>query len=436
VSFTRPPCRTLGTKTSSNEVVPVSARANRPVPEPAEIGQRIRLIRRRRGLGLATAAGLAGMSKQYLSMIERGERRISRRGLLEDIAAALGCSVVDLTGEPYIPADRPSAVALATIPPIQLALLDCDLVDVPDQRPRPLDQLEHGIREADGHRDQTRYEIAGRELGQLLTELQITAVTSDEPERSRALTALVEGCRMACEITKNLGHPELAVEAARRGLEAARLLGSPTLLGLARWCHAHSLMRLGVRRRASVVLATALDDLAGLADPTATDALTAEVYGMLHLTAGLEAARSGRSDDAWAHLNEARDVAGRTGERNGLLMHFGPTNVAAWSLSIGVELGDGGAAVERTQREPVDLSVFDSANRVSAYHFDLARAFAQEGGVRDHDAIRHLDTAERTAPQRLHHDPIARELLSELGGRARTTVWELGSLRHRFGAPA
>jgi hypothetical protein len=67
-------------------------------------------------------------------------------------------------------------------------------------------------------------------------------------------------------------------------------------------------------------------------------------------------------------------------------------------LSIGVELGEGGATVERAQREPVDLGVFDSANRVAAYHFDLARAFAQEGGPREHDAIRHLDTAERTAP--------------------------------------
>lgn len=117
-------------------------------------------------------------------------------------------------------------------------------------------------------------------------------------------------------------------------------------------------------------------------------------------------------------------------------MHWGPTNVTAWELSIGVELGQGGAAVERAQRESVDLSVFDSANRVAAWHFDHARALAQEGGRRDMEAIRHLDTAERTAPQRLHHDPIARELLFELDTRARTTVWELGSLRHRFGLPA
>lgn len=195
-------------------------------------------------------------------------------------------------------------------------------------------------------------------------------------------------------------------------------------------------MRLGARRRAAATLAGAVDELAGIADHTAANTLTAEVYGFLHLTSALAASRDGRGDDARSHIAEARTTAQRTGERNNLLMHFGPTNVTAWSLSIGVELGEGASAVEQAQQEPVDLGVFDSANRVAAWHFDLARAFAQEDGRRDLDAIRHLDTAERTAPQRLHHDPIARELLCELDGRARTTVWELGSLRHRFGLTA
>jgi DNA-binding XRE family transcriptional regulator len=55
--------------------------------ETRMIGQRLRMIRRRRGLGLAVAAGLGGISKQYLSMLERGERGFNRRGLLEDLAA-------------------------------------------------------------------------------------------------------------------------------------------------------------------------------------------------------------------------------------------------------------------------------------------------------------------------------------------------------------
>jgi transcriptional regulator with XRE-family HTH domain len=55
---------------------------------------------------LDVVAGLAGISKQYLSALERGQRGFNRRGLLDDLATALCCSVADLTGQPYLPPDR------------------------------------------------------------------------------------------------------------------------------------------------------------------------------------------------------------------------------------------------------------------------------------------------------------------------------------------
>jgi transcriptional regulator with XRE-family HTH domain len=90
--------------------------------EASTIGARARKIRRRRGLSLDVVAGLAGIGKQYLSMLELGERGFNRRGLLEDLAAALGCSVADLTGQPYLSTDRSTADALAALPSIRLAL--------------------------------------------------------------------------------------------------------------------------------------------------------------------------------------------------------------------------------------------------------------------------------------------------------------------------
>src|SRR5437764_10893044 len=58
--------------------------------EASSIGVRARMIRRRRGLSLEVVAGLAGISPAYLSMLERGQRGFNRRGLLEDLADALG----------------------------------------------------------------------------------------------------------------------------------------------------------------------------------------------------------------------------------------------------------------------------------------------------------------------------------------------------------
>lgn len=105
------------------------------------IGARARLIRRRRGMGLATAAGLAGISKGYLSMLERGQRRFERRGLLEDLAGALGCAVADLTGQPYLPPDRQGGEVAAALAEVSVTLHDATLRDVPDLPARLLPHL-------------------------------------------------------------------------------------------------------------------------------------------------------------------------------------------------------------------------------------------------------------------------------------------------------
>jgi hypothetical protein len=154
---------------------------------------------------------------------------------------------------------------------------------------------------------------------------------------------------------------------------------------------------------------------------------------MTHLLAAQLAGRDGRPGDAETHLAEAANLAQATGERNTLAWHFGPANVAAWSLAIAVERGNGPSHAERLDADPVGPT---SAGRRSRLHFDLARGYAQAEGDRDSEAIRHLDTADRIAPTRIRNDPIARDLVLTLDRRARRRVWELDSLRNRFGVGA
>ncbi|MDQ3275381.1 MAG: helix-turn-helix domain-containing protein [Actinomycetota bacterium] len=72
--------------------------------ESVEIGRRAYVIRCRRGPSQDVVAGLAGISKQYVSMLEGGKRRFERRGLIEDLAAALGRAVADVSMRYAIPA--------------------------------------------------------------------------------------------------------------------------------------------------------------------------------------------------------------------------------------------------------------------------------------------------------------------------------------------
>ncbi|MEU6132994.1 helix-turn-helix transcriptional regulator [Saccharopolyspora sp. NPDC047091] len=400
--------------------------------EPSRLGARVRVIRRRRGLGLDTAAGLAGISKSYLSLLENGRRQFDRRGLLEDLARALSCSVADITGQPYPPTDRDTAEAFSAIPGIRLALNEFGPDETPDVRARPLDALVEWAERANAYRDQTRYSLAGQDIGSLLTELHVHAATGSAGDRERALSAAVVVCVVAGSLARNAGNIDLAISCARRGHEFACRAEDPGLRGLARWYWAQGLMRLAARRRVDSVLTEGIAELDPLLD-TGNRTCTAEMAGMMHLTQAQAAARDHRPDDAHLHLAEADSLAQRTGERNAARLHFGPTNVALWRLAIGVELSEGGRAHAEAVRAAPDVTLLGSNNRACSWHLDLARALAQDGKSGDPEVIRHLDAADRIAPQRIRNDPIARELVATAHARARTGQWELDSLRNRFG---
>jgi transcriptional regulator with XRE-family HTH domain len=397
------------------------------------IGRNARMIRRRRGLSLETAAGLAGITKQYLSRLELGERAWSRRRLVEDVAAALGCSVRDLTGQPYVARDRETIEAAAAIPALNLAFFDTDLDDVPDVPTRPLCTLVSAVRAANVHADNVQYDLAGRGLGALITELHVIAATGQSDDQRDALAALAEASIVAYGLARTTGHNEIAVTAARRSADAAQRAGRPDLIGFAAMCRSVSLMRLGARRSAGNVVATALTALSEEPGPTERETTVAEASGMLHLAGAMVAARDNDRSRLDTHLAEARSLAIHTGERNHLHFHFGAANVSAWELSLRVESGDGPEAAERYQREPIDLAAFGSKDREASVHFDLARAWSQAEGARDDDVIRELDAADRIAPIRVRNDPIARELVITVHRRARRRPWELDSLRNRLG---
>ncbi|MBV9651564.1 MAG: helix-turn-helix domain-containing protein [Pseudonocardiales bacterium] len=402
--------------------------------EASAIGARARMIRRRRGLSLDVVAGLAGISKQYLSALERGQRGFNRRGLIEDLAEALGCSVADLTGQPYLAPDRATLEGRAALPGISLALNDYGPDEVPDLTPRPLNELLAWAERANEHRDQGQYWLAGRELGTLLTELQNHALTAASADRPRAFRALVQSCILAGDVAKGLaGNIDLAVAAARRGYEMACRQGDPGLIGFAQWWWSLPLMWLTARGRASRLLITGIDALGRSAQLRGEDTLSAEMLGLMHLASAQCAARSQQRDEAMTHLLEADRIAKQVGECNSMRMHFGPTNALLWRLAVGIELDEGGRAYEEVTRASPDLAVLQSKDRTAALHFDLARALVQDGVQRDAEAIRHLDNADRLAPTRIRNDPIARDLVATLYRRARRQAWELDSLRNRFG---
>jgi transcriptional regulator with XRE-family HTH domain len=398
-----------------------------------DIGTRAAIIRRNRGQTQQVVAELCGISQPYLSQLENGSRAFVRRGLVEDLADALGVSPRDLTGTPVTSPDRRSLQAASAVPGLVTALHDTALDDPLDGPARPLAQLVDMVDIANYQADQVSFElVSGATMGELVNELHVHAANPNTEVKRKALEALVTACVVARSLAWALGEDQLAATATRRGWDAAHMLGDPHLVGLMAMGRTVSLIRLGSRKRAGVVLGRALTDVQDGTGPVAEDTTAAEVRGMLHLTQAHLSAREGRCDDADLHIQEARDLARHTGERNYMRYHFGPSNVAAWDLAAAVETNRGPEAAERLA--PVlEMAKFESKDRVGAVHFDLARAYAQAEGQRDDDALRHIDLADRAAPVRMRQDPLAKDLIRDLDRRARRRQWILDSMKNRFG---
>ena len=391
------------------------------------------MIRRRRGLSLEAAAGLAGISKAYLSLLENGKRQFDRRSLIENLATALGCSVTDITGSSYAPIDRRAADAENALHDIRSVLNDYAADEVPDIRPRPVNQLAAWADRANESCSQAEYSTIAHDAATALAELQKQAFTAKRAEREEAFTAAVTTCFVTGVVASRLGNVDLAATAGRRGFDLAYQYDDPGLRGFARWYWAMELISAAARKRAGSVLSTGIAELAPSLDLTNSRTLPAEMAGMLHLQLARTAARQNDSDQAHTHLTDARHLADRIGERNGMRQHFGPTNVAAWRLTIGIELSEGHRAYEDTMTSKLDVSALASRERTSSLHFDLARALTQESATRDTEAIRHLDAADRIAPQRVRPDSIAHDLVLKLSRRSTRQSWELTSLKNRFG---
>jgi transcriptional regulator with XRE-family HTH domain len=410
--------------------------AGRGPDVPAEdkaMGRNARRIRQRRGLTLDVVAGLAGISKGHLSMLETGQRAWIRRGVVEDVAAALSCSVADLTEQSSIVPDQQSAIARAAIAALNVAYLDSTLQDAPDVPVRQLHTLVTAAHRANVTADNANLAEGADQLAALVTELHAHVARSAPDSRRVALEALVEACIAVGGFAWRLGASDLQLTAARRGYDAARELDRLDLAGLEASSWGHALTRVGARHGASTVFGQAIADMEAAPGPTTKDTRVTEARGMLHLFSAQLSARSDRRSDAVTHLEEARSLARFTGERNHMLYHFGPTNVAAWDLSISVESGAGPEAAEQFLAADLDLSVLDSKGRECAVQFDLARAWAQAEGPRDREAALALDRADRIAPLQIRNDPLAVDITRQLRRRARIKLWELDSLCNRLG---
>ncbi|HEX5495231.1 MAG TPA: helix-turn-helix transcriptional regulator [Mycobacteriales bacterium] len=390
----------------------------------SEIGNRVRAYRERRGLSVRVCAELAGLSKSFLSDIENGRRRLERRSHISALAEVLRISVHELIGQQFPPDDPTSSAAHAAVADVRLALVGSDLEHTEHTSTRPVEELERLTDRVLDLRQACEYEEVGRLLPDLIRDLHAVAA-GDGPDGQLALRKIVLVAQVAVLWLKNLNAADLAWIAADRGRQAALRVEDPLWSAVAAFSVAQGLLSLGANTGAAQIAEAASDSV-----PRDTEE-GLQVYGMQCLTAAFSAVASGRRQDADTPLAEARRVASRTGDCNAFWLAFGPVNVDLWRLSIAVEAGEAGRAIEIGNG--IDPRQIPVRSRRSSYHVDLGRALAQ--ARRREDALRALLEAESLAPVRVRNNPFAREIVSDLLRRAQMSAGgaELRRMAHRMG---
>lgn len=380
------------------------------------IGERVRFYRQARGKTQAVVAGLAGVTEDYLSQIERGLKTPST-ALLHRLARVLGVPTSVLFGEsagesatPGHPLSAAIHAALAAGP----TTADGDVTrDLPGLRA----QVNAAWRswQSGPH----RYTQTAPLLPDLITGVQAAVSAS----QSADATAYREASSIAADLyfllrtfTKRVGRTDLSLLVADRAVRAAQDAQDPLRVAAAKW-------NLG-----QVLLATNEPEIAEDVTTRAAYELQPRIgqgrdllalYGALWLVAAIAQARCRDTWTARETLQErAAPAAEASGEGNVLWTVFGTTNVALHQVSIEMEAGETSEALRLADN--IDMTQCPSIERRATFCLDLARCYDQRH--EDAGVILHLFAAEHESSEDLRYNPLARDLVRGLLRRARPSL--------------
>jgi len=379
-------------------------------------GERIQILRERKGLSRPVLAGLVGMSASWLKGIEQGRRLPPRLPVLVKLAEALAVGDITVLAGTDMNIGTAGSLPVASfariphdaLPAIREAVRDPMLTAT--DSPVSTDALAARVAEAWTlwHTSRQHRTDVGRILPRLLTDARAAARAATGPERRTASALLAEVYALVQHEIVWASETELTWTVADRALSAAQDADTPQALAGAAWT-------LGMVHRSAGDTGTALtlatdagallaprldqgpDDLRGLA-------------GALMLHAATTCARAGREGDAWRHWDQASALAQQlpAGYHHPWTM-FGTANIDLHAVSINADLTRSRAA--QNQAEQIDPDQIPSRERRGRLGVEIARSYHQR---RDYTAMLHwLEYAHQVATDSVHYSPAARQMAAE-----------------------
>jgi transcriptional regulator with XRE-family HTH domain len=380
-------------------------------PEPIAFGERLRILRTRRGLTRPVLAGLLGKSPSWLKQVERGDIHTPSLPMVFRIAEVLRVrDLSDLTGDARVPQALFIGPGHPRLPSVRAAV-DAFPLSVDDrQAPDPAHlraRLAHAWaarHSAPNHRD-----VVGQLLPDLIRDGQLTVRQASTPvERRAAQAMLAEVYSLAQFFLAYQPDSALLWRVAERGMVAAQESEDAHALGMAAWLTAEAHRDSAHYDGADEVTHQALQWL----EPRLPDAgeEVRAITGALQVAAGYTAARRGETGSAWGWWDKAdRAARGLPADYYHPITSFSRAIMGAHAVTLAVELHAGGESVR--QATQADARSIPSRPRRARHRIEEARAYQLDG--KPETALETLAKAHENAPETIRYNGYARRIILE-----------------------
>jgi transcriptional regulator with XRE-family HTH domain len=372
----------------------------------SEIGQRIYELRVERvpRLTQRELAERAGLSVDLIQKLEQGRKATAKITSLTAIAVALDVDLAAILSKPThlesVPVDG------------GLLALRRALTPAVDELGEPvaLEELRTELAEAWAAYWRGDYDVLSGFLPGVVADAR----------GSNADDVLAEACQIAACVLVHLGHSDLSLVAAEKGLNTVE---DPLLRAALTATRSWVLLNQGRPADAAVI---AIREADAMEPRRKTRPAAISMWGNLLVTGATAAARSGDDPEAQDLLRTAHGAAVRLGEgRNDYQTAFGVPQVVMQRVDVAVVAGDYARALDAAADMPPE-SGLPLASR-ARHQTDLAQAQAALG--RHADAERILLGIENMAPRWMRYQVFPRAVVGELLSARRPTAAVRGLAR-------
>ncbi|MFF3300980.1 helix-turn-helix domain-containing protein [Streptomyces sp. NPDC002908] len=383
-----------------------------PYADPIAFGQRLQILRTRRGMTRDQLGGLMGRSGSWVKGIEYGRLHPPRYEVMLRLAEVLRVrDLADLTGDQSVHVDLFTGPGHPRLGAVRAAV-DAFPLGRTEQAPSAA-HLAARLASAwtARHTSPHHRDVVGALLPDLIRDAQAAVRQADTgADRRAAQAVLSEVYSLSQFFVAYQPDAPLLWRVAERGMVAAQESEDPHTIGVAAWLAAQAHRDSGPSHfdAADQVTTEALRYLEPLL-PDATDEVRA-IAGALRFEAGYTAARRGETGTAWRYWDEARDIAHRLPET-----YFHPVTsfsraiMGAHAVTIAVELHAGGESVRQAAR--ADASTIPSRPRRSRHRIEEARGYQLDG--QPDVALATLAQAHEAAPETIRYNGYAKRIVLE-----------------------